>query len=105
MFNMGFTELIFLAVIALVVIGPKQLPEVARTLARLLNEFKRATSDVTSSFRDIKKEAQKTIDDTTSAVTQNILDPDDDKKDNEEEPKKDKLNTPLPPKPANEGES
>jgi len=73
MFNMGFTELIFLAVIALVVIGPKQLPQVARTIARLLNEFKRATSDVTSSFRDIKDEAQKTINETTSSITKNFM--------------------------------
>lgn len=57
MFNMGFTELIFLGAIALVFIGPKQLPEVARTIARLLNELKRTTSGITDSFKDIKSEA------------------------------------------------
>ncbi len=50
MFNMGFTELLFLSVLALIFIGPKQLPEVARTVGRLINEFKRATSEVTSSL-------------------------------------------------------
>ena len=58
MFNLGFSEMIFLAVIALIVIGPKQLPEVARVVARLLNDLKRATSDVTKPFADLKNEAQ-----------------------------------------------
>ncbi|MCB0371184.1 MAG: twin-arginine translocase TatA/TatE family subunit [Bdellovibrionales bacterium] len=56
MFNLGFSELFVLAVIALLVIGPKQLPEVARTLGRLLNELKRATGDMTKSFMDAKNE-------------------------------------------------
>jgi len=58
MFNMGFTEIIVLSVIALLVIGPKQLPEVARVIGRMLNEFKRATGDISSSLAGVKKEAQ-----------------------------------------------
>lgn len=50
MFGLSFTHLILLAIIALVVLGPEQLPEVARTIARLLNEWKRATSDIQSSL-------------------------------------------------------
>lgn len=50
MFNLGFSELLILAVIALIFIGPKQLPEVAKVIGRLINEWKRATSDITSSF-------------------------------------------------------
>ena len=34
MFGLSFTHLILLAIIALVVLGPEQLPEVARTVAR-----------------------------------------------------------------------
>lgn len=45
MFNIGFSELMILGIIALIFIGPQQLPEVARTIGRLLNEWKRATSD------------------------------------------------------------
>lgn len=52
MFNLGFAELIVLGIIALVFIGPKQLPEVAKVIGRLINEWKRATSDLTSSFTD-----------------------------------------------------
>ncbi len=43
MFGLGITEIIFLAVLALIVIGPKQLPEMARTIGRFLNELKRST--------------------------------------------------------------
>jgi Tat protein translocase TatB subunit len=50
MFGLSFTHLILLAVIALVFIGPEQLPEVARTLARLLNEWKRATGEIQTSL-------------------------------------------------------
>jgi len=44
MFGLSFTHLVLLAIIVLVFIGPEQLPEVARTFARLLNEWKRATT-------------------------------------------------------------
>lgn len=50
MFNIGFSELLILGVIALIFIGPQQLPEVARTLGRLLNEWKRATGDLQNQF-------------------------------------------------------
>ncbi|MGZ3774601.1 MAG: Sec-independent protein translocase subunit TatA/TatB [Pseudobdellovibrionaceae bacterium] len=38
------SEIIFLAILALIVIGPKELPELARTLGRFLNELKRSTN-------------------------------------------------------------
>lgn len=46
MFGLGITEIIFLAVLALIVIGPKQLPELARTIGRFLNELKRSTESL-----------------------------------------------------------
>ena len=48
MFGIGPTELIVILVIALLVLGPKRLPELARSLGRGLAEFRRATSDVTT---------------------------------------------------------
>lgn len=45
MFNMGFLEMLAIGVIALVVIGPKQLPHVAKVIGRMMGEFRRATSD------------------------------------------------------------
>lgn len=61
MFNLGFSEVIILGVLALLLIGPKQLPELARTLGRLLNEFKRATGDITSVVTDFKHSGEKML--------------------------------------------
>lgn len=43
MFGFSLGEMLFIGGMALIVIGPKQLPEVARSLGRLLNELRRAT--------------------------------------------------------------
>lgn len=47
MFGIGSTELIVILVIALLVLGPKRLPELARSLGRGLAEFRKATSELT----------------------------------------------------------
>lgn len=44
MFGLGMSEIILLGVLALVVIGPKELPELARTIGRFMNELKRTTN-------------------------------------------------------------
>jgi sec-independent protein translocase protein TatB len=46
MFGMGPSELIVILVIALLVLGPQRLPELARSLGKAIGEFKRATSDI-----------------------------------------------------------
>jgi len=51
-FGIGMTELIVIAIIALLVVGPKKLPDLAKSLGRGLSEFKRAADDVTSSLSD-----------------------------------------------------
>ncbi|QEL65900.1 Sec-independent protein translocase subunit B [Oryzomicrobium terrae] len=55
MFDISFTELIVIAVVALVVIGPERLPKVARTAGLLLGRLQRYVSDVKS---DIQREMQ-----------------------------------------------
>lgn len=55
MFDLGFTELMMIALVGLVVIGPERLPKVARTLGHLLGRMQRYVSDVKS---DISREMQ-----------------------------------------------
>ena len=44
-------ELIVILVVALVVLGPQRLPEVARTLGKALAEFRRQTADIVDEFQ------------------------------------------------------
>ena len=45
MFGIGMPELLLLLAIALIVIGPKKLPDLAKSLGRAMSEFKRATNE------------------------------------------------------------
>ncbi|MCB0364267.1 MAG: twin-arginine translocase TatA/TatE family subunit [Bdellovibrionaceae bacterium] len=72
MFNMGFTELIVLGVFALIVIGPKQLPEVARVVGRMINEFKRATGDFTASISNVKHQANQYMQKTEDSIRDHV---------------------------------
>jgi len=55
MFDIGFSELLLIAVVALVVIGPERLPKVARTAGHLFGRFQRYVSSVKS---DISREME-----------------------------------------------
>lgn len=47
--NFGFSgEMIFLFFLALILFGPKKLPEIGRTIGRFMNEFKRASNEFRS---------------------------------------------------------
>jgi TatA/E family protein of Tat protein translocase len=43
--NLGFSEMIFLFFLALLIFGPKKLPEIGRQIGKALNEFKRASNE------------------------------------------------------------
>jgi len=43
--NLGFPEMIFIFLLALIIFGPKKLPEIGRQIGRALNEFKRASNE------------------------------------------------------------
>lgn len=53
MFGLGFGEIIIILFIALLFIGPKKLPELAKSLGKGLKEFKKATSDFTSEVHKV----------------------------------------------------
>jgi sec-independent protein translocase protein TatB len=55
MFDIGFSELMVIGVVALIVIGPERLPRVARTLGHLAGRLQRYVSDVKA---DINKEIE-----------------------------------------------
>jgi len=75
MFGIGMPEMIMILVVALIVIGPKKLPEIAKGLGRAFHEFKKATNDfkesigidselhdVRSAFNDMNRDFKETID-------------------------------------------
>ena len=55
MFDIGFSELLVIAVVALIVIGPQRLPKVARTLGHLFGRMQRYVNDVKA---DISREME-----------------------------------------------
>lgn len=55
MFDIGFSELLVIAIVALVVIGPERLPRVARTLGHLFGRMQRYVNDVKA---DIAREME-----------------------------------------------
>jgi Tat protein translocase TatB subunit len=52
MFGIGFPELLLILALALIVLGPKRLPDLARALGRGLSEFKRATEELKQTFEE-----------------------------------------------------
>src|SRR5690242_17313242 len=64
MLNFSFSEILIFGIIALVFIGPKELPEIARTLGRILNELKRATGDLSQQLLHPKEDLERQLRDT-----------------------------------------
>jgi sec-independent protein translocase protein TatB len=60
---MGFSETLVLVVLAYLLFGPKKLPEIARTVGKALNEFKRASNEfkaqIASEISQLEMETQR----------------------------------------------
>ncbi len=58
--SIGMPELIIILVIALIIFGPRKLPELGKSLGRSLNEFKKASTDLQNTLeQEIRIEEQK----------------------------------------------
>ncbi len=75
--NIGPWELVFILAIALIVVGPGKLPEVAKSMGKAVNEFKKSTSGVKKEFENaikfddpavVKNETLQTIVETKTEV-------------------------------------
>lgn len=51
MFGIGMPELLVIMVVALVVLGPKRLPELARQLGKAMSEFRRQSNEIVEDFQ------------------------------------------------------
>jgi TatA/E family protein of Tat protein translocase len=67
--SLGIPELILIFVVALIVFGPKRLPEIGRTLGKAMGEFKKATDDFKNTIeREVQVEELKQLASTTIPV-------------------------------------
>lgn len=73
MFDVAFSELVIIALVALIVIGPERLPKVARTAGILLGRLQRYVSDVKADInREIQLEELKTMQENIAAQVRDM---------------------------------
>ena len=74
--SIGMPELIIILVIALIIFGPRKLPELGKSLGRSINEFKRASTDLQNTLeQEIKLEEQKEQQEQKQATDQSRFSP------------------------------
>ena len=61
MFGIGVPELLVIMVVALIVLGPKRLPEVAKALGKAFAEFRRATSDLSEELTSARSALEEEV--------------------------------------------
>ena len=74
MFGIGMPEMLLILAVALIVIGPKKLPDLAKSLGRAFGEFKKATNDLKDSLEidtDLS-DVSKTFDEVADEITDSV---------------------------------
>ena len=74
MFDIGWSELVIIGIVALIAIGPKELPGVLRSVGQWVGKIKRMASDFQGQFQEAMREAEvadlkKQFDEASSAAT------------------------------------
>jgi sec-independent protein translocase protein TatB len=77
MFDFGFSEIMVIAVVALIVIGPERLPAVARTLGHLMGRMQRYVNDVKADIQrevelDELRELRKDVEDSARSIEDSL---------------------------------
>ncbi|MEM5584797.1 MULTISPECIES: Sec-independent protein translocase protein TatB [unclassified Roseibium] len=62
MFDIGWTELLVIACVAIIVVGPKDLPRMLRSLGQTMGQLRRMSREFQSTFNDALREAEKQAD-------------------------------------------
>jgi sec-independent protein translocase protein TatA len=74
--SIGMPELIVIFVIALIIFGPRKLPELGRSLGRSINEFKRASNELKNTLEEeIRVDDQRTSEATKVAASPSTAPP------------------------------
>jgi Tat protein translocase TatB subunit len=69
-FGIGLGEMLIIAVVAVIILGPERLPEAARQVGKLVRDFRRATEPARSALQEITAEINKTADSITTTINQ-----------------------------------
>ena len=73
--QLGFPEILMIFIIALLVFGPKKLPELGKSLGKGLREFKKATDELKSNWDEQLKDVEKSVNevrDTVHSATRDV---------------------------------
>lgn len=87
MFGLGMPEILLILAIALIVIGPKKLPELAKTLGRAMGEFKRSAQDFKRSI-DIETTVNESVSSSPAKDLKEVIKDVNEKKDPPSDPEK-----------------
>ena len=79
MFDIGWSELVVIAIVALIAIGPKELPGVLRAVGNYMGKIRRMASEFQGQFQEAMREAEvadlkKSVDEMTESATKSFTD-------------------------------